>query len=46
MVDLVSDGKWLLLCAQPLFDDILAILPELSRILDPKAVIKHILDLL
>jgi hypothetical protein len=43
---LVSNGKRLLLCAQPLLDDILAILPELSGILDTKAVIEHVPDLL
>jgi hypothetical protein len=46
MVHLVSNGKWLLLCAQPFLNDILAILPELSGVLDTKAVIKHVFDLL
>ena len=45
MSDLVSDSKRLVSRAQPLLDDILTILPELSGVLDTKAMIKHILDL-
>lgn len=43
---LVSNSKWLILRAQPLLDDILAILPKLSGVLDTEAMIKHVLDLL
>lgn len=46
MFHLVTDSKWLILCAQPLLDDILAILPKLSGVLDTKAMIEHILNLL
>lgn len=42
----MADSKRLILRAQPLLDDLLAILPELSGVLDTKAVIKHVLDLL
>ena len=45
MVHLVTDSKWLVLRAQPLLDDILAILPKLSGVLDTEAMIKHVLDL-
>ena len=43
---LVSNSKRLILRAQPLLDDILAILPKLSGVLDTEAMIKHVLDLL
>jgi hypothetical protein len=43
---LVTNGKGLLLRAQPLLDDVLAILPELSGVLDTKAVIENVLDFL
>jgi hypothetical protein len=43
---LVTNSKRLLLRAQPLLNDILAILPELSGILDTEAVVEHILNLL
>lgn len=46
MFHLVTDSKWLILRAQSLLDNILAILPKLSGVLDTKAMIKHILDLL
>ena len=43
---LVSNSKRLILRAQPLLDNILAILPKLSGVLDTEAMIKHVLDLL
>lgn len=43
---LVSNSKWLILRAQPLLDDILAIFPQLSGVLYAEAVIEHIFDLL
>lgn len=43
---LVSNSKWLILRAQPLLDNVLAIFPQLSGVLDTKAMIEHILDLL
>ena len=46
MFHLMSDGKWLILCAKPLLDNFLTILPELPSVLDTEAVIEHILDLL
>jgi hypothetical protein len=42
---LVADRKRLLLRAKSFLDDILAILPELSGVLNTKAVIEHIFDL-
>jgi hypothetical protein len=45
-IHLVANRKWLLLCAKSLLDDILAIFPELSSVLDTEAVVEHILDLL
>jgi len=46
MLLLMADRKWLLLCAKSLLDDVLTVFPELPGILDTKAVIEHILDLL
>jgi hypothetical protein len=43
---LVTNSKRLLLRAQPLLDDILAILPELPGVLDTEAVLEDLLNLL
>lgn len=43
--NLMTHRKRFILCTQPLFDDILAILSELSCILDAETVIKDVLDL-
>jgi hypothetical protein len=42
----VTNSKRLLLRAQPLLDDILAILPELPGVLDTEAVLEDLLNLL
>lgn len=41
----MANGKRLFLPAQPVFDDVLAILPQLPGILHAEAVVEYILDL-
>lgn len=43
---LVAYRERLLLSAQPLFDNVLPLFPELARVLDSKPVLKNLPDLL
>ena len=41
----MTNGNRLFLSAQPVFDDVLAILPQLPGILHAEAMVEYVLDL-